>query len=65
MFSLNQVIFAEFYESSTQHEVKPATTLALCKIGRSVNIKLQQNRGKLTEKQQVNENLLSVNQNQV
>lgn len=50
MFSLNQVIFAEFYESSTQHEVKPATTLALCKIGRSVNIKLQQNSGKLTEK---------------
>lgn len=65
MFSLNQGIFAEFYESSTQHEVKPATTLALCKIGRSVNIKLQQNRGKLTEKQRVNENLLSVNQNQV
>lgn len=65
MFSLNQVIFAEFYESSTQHEVKPATTLALCKIERSVNIKLQQNRGKLTEKQRVNENLLSVNQNQV
>lgn len=65
MFSLNQVIFAEFYESSTQHEVKPATPLALCKIGRSVNIKLQQIRGKLTEKQRVNENLLSVNQNQV